>query len=224
MSAYATLGATGQVGGSILHILSENTDYKINVLVRSRSKLEHSYPPVVSNKNIHIFEGSVSDIPTLASCLKELRPAFLCVAVTENTPDVTISVDTTEAVTKAFQWLQSRNRAFKPPRLVVSSSASLDTKFWRTVPSFVHNVMYAANSHIYDNLARAETYLRQHEDWLNITQRNHDLGEHLMVSPPMTAMAIRSLHTKSLNMHVRYRSPSSRQYSRRGINKDARRY
>lgn len=70
MSAYATLGTTSQVGGSILHILGENTDYKINVVVRSRSKLEHSYPPVVSNKNIHIFEGSVSDIPTLASCTR----------------------------------------------------------------------------------------------------------------------------------------------------------
>lgn len=169
MSAYAILGATGQVGGSILQVLGENPENRINVLVRSRSKLEHSYPPIVSNPNIHVFEGSISDTPTLASCLKVARAAFLCVAVTENKPGVTISVDTAHAVIKALQSLQSRDRAFKPPRLVILSSASLDDKFWRTVPSFVHNLMYAANSHIYDDLARAETYLRQHEDWLDMT-------------------------------------------------------
>ena len=169
MSAYAILGATGQIGGSILQVLGENPDNKINVLVRSRSKLEHSYPPVVSNRNITVFEGPVSDTQTLASCLKDARAVFLCVAVTVNAPGVSISVDTAEAVIKALQSLQSRDKAFKPPRLVVLSSASLDEKFWSTVPSFVHNVMYAANSHIYDDLARAETYLRQHEDWLDMT-------------------------------------------------------
>ncbi|KAF3041357.1 hypothetical protein E8E12_008206 [Didymella heteroderae] len=169
MSAYAILGATGQVGGSILQALGEDTAKRINVLVRSRSKLEKSYPPVVSNNNIHVFEGSISDIPTLASCLKETHAVFLCVAVTDNKPGLTVSVDAAQAVIKALQSLQARDRFFKPPRLVVLSSASLDTKFWRTVPNFVHSVMYAANSHIYDDLAHAEVFLRQHEDWLDMT-------------------------------------------------------
>ncbi|KAJ4329617.1 hypothetical protein N0V95_010177, partial [Ascochyta clinopodiicola] len=169
MSAYAILGATGQTGGSILRLLGESPNNKINVLVRSRSKLEKSYPPLSSNPNIQVFEGNISAIPTLAQCLRGTKAAFLTVAVTENIPGCSIALDTARAVVAALQTLKAEDPAFKPPRLVVLSSASLDDKFWTTAPGFVHTVMYAANAHIYDDLARAEAYLREHEDWLHLT-------------------------------------------------------
>jgi putative NADH-flavin reductase len=173
MSAYAILGATGQVGGSILRLLGDSPKDKINVLVRSRSKLEKSYPPLSSttttNKNIQVFEGNISDIPTLAQCLQGTKDAFLTVAVTENKPGCSISLDTAHAVVEALQSLKARNPTFKAPRLIILSSASLGSKFWSGAPGFVHNVMYAANSHIYNDPARAETYLRQYEDWLDMT-------------------------------------------------------
>ncbi|KAF3043574.1 hypothetical protein E8E11_000287 [Didymella keratinophila] len=126
MSAYAILGATGQVGGSILHILGENLDNKINVLVRSRSKLEHCYPSVVSNKNIRVFEGPVSDTQTLAACVRDARVVFLCVAVKGNAPGFSI----------------------------------------------------------YDDLARAETYMRQHEDWLDMTSVLSQWASTNLENPP----------------------------------------
>lgn len=169
MSAYAILGATGQVGGSILKLLGSSPDNKINVLVRSRAKLEKSYPAVSSNPNIQVFQGNVSDIPTLSQCLENTHAVFLTVAVTENIPGLRISLDTAHAVIAALQSLQAQNPHFKPPRLVVLSSASLDTRFWRSVPGFVHTVLYAANAHIYDDLARAETLLRRYDAWLDVT-------------------------------------------------------
>ncbi|KAJ4991593.1 hypothetical protein SVAN01_02974 [Stagonosporopsis vannaccii] len=169
MSAYAILGATGQVGGSILELLGSYSENNINVLVRSRTKLETSYPSLSSKPNIRVFEGNISDIAILSQCLKGTHAVFLTVAVTENIPGVSISVDTAHAVISALESLKAQNPHFKPPRLVVLSSASVDDRFWRNVPAFVHNVMYAANAYIYDDLRRAETYLRQYEDCLDMT-------------------------------------------------------
>ncbi|KAJ4309709.1 hypothetical protein N0V94_008807, partial [Neodidymelliopsis sp. IMI 364377] len=159
MSAYAILGATGQTGLSILQILGSSPQNKINVLVRSRSKLKSSYPSLPSNPNISVFQGNISDIDTLASCLGGTKAVFLTVAVTENKPGITISVDTAHAVIEALTRLKAQDKNFKPPRLVVLSSASLDDKFWATAPAFVHKLMYAANFYIYEDLARAEAIL-----------------------------------------------------------------
>lgn len=169
MSTYSILGATGQVGGSILELLGSSPKHSINVLVRSHAKLQKTYPSLSSKPNIRVFEGNISDIATLSHCLQGTSAVFLTVAVTENIPGVSISLDTAHAVISALKSLKAQDPHFKPPRLVVLSSASLDIKYWKTVPSFVHNMMYAANVHIYDDLARAETYLRQYEDWLDMT-------------------------------------------------------
>ncbi|KAH6643232.1 hypothetical protein C7974DRAFT_119921 [Boeremia exigua] len=188
MSGYAILGATGQTGGSILKLLGENPKDKINVLVRSRSKLEKSYPPLSANNNIRVFEGSISDAFTLAECLEGTKAVFLTVAVNVNAPNTSISLDTAKAVISALQALKETHPYVKPPRLVVLSSASLDDKFWDGAPEFVHKIMYSANAFIYDDLKRAEAYLRQYEDWLDMTfvmpgglshdvQKGHELSE-----------------------------------------------
>lgn len=169
MSTYAILGATGQVGGSILSLLGSSSENSIKVLVRSRAKLEKAHPTLSSSSKIHIFEGDISDIPTLKNCITNTHAVFLTVAVTENCPGTSISLDTARAVIDALQSLRDKDPTFRPPRLVILSSASLDNKFWRGVPAFVHNLMYAANSHIYDDLARAEAFLRKYEDWLDMT-------------------------------------------------------
>lgn len=49
MSAYAILGATGQVGGSILSVPGANLLARIRVLVRSSAKLKNSYTGLNSN-------------------------------------------------------------------------------------------------------------------------------------------------------------------------------
>jgi putative NADH-flavin reductase len=189
MSAYAILGATGQTGSSILTLLGESPTANINILVRSRSKLETLYPSLPSKKNIKVFEGNISDHSALCACLLGTRAVFLTIAVNANIPGCTIATDTAKAVVAALKNLkeESKDKAYKAPRLVVLSSASLDDKFWRDIPSFLHKFMYKAAYYIYEDLKIAEKYLREQEDWLSCTfvmpgglshdiQRGHELS------------------------------------------------
>jgi hypothetical protein len=65
--------------------------------------------------------------------------------------------------------LKKRYPHFKPPHLVVWSSASLDDKFWTMTPAFVHHLFYAAMCNAYNDLKAAEAYLRTQDDWLVCT-------------------------------------------------------
>jgi hypothetical protein len=112
---------------------------------------------------------------------------FLTVAVVDNVPGTTIAQDTAHAVVDALNILKKRDPHFKPPHLVVLSSASLDDKFWTTTPAFVHHLLYAAMCNVYNDLKAAEAYLRAQDDWLACTfvmpggishdvQRGHELS------------------------------------------------
>jgi putative NADH-flavin reductase len=187
MSAYAILGATGSTGSSILHLLSASPKNQIKLLVRSKAKLQKISPSSLSKPNIQIFESSISDTSTLTQCLAATKAVFLTVAVTDNMPGTTISLDTAKAVISALQSLREEDPKFKAPRLIVLSSASLDDKFWTTTPDWVHNLLWNCMSHIYNDLRDAEAYLRKHQDWLSVTfmmpggivhdvQRGHELS------------------------------------------------
>jgi putative NADH-flavin reductase len=187
MSAYAILGATGSTGSSILQLLSASPDNKIHVLVRSKSKLKKVAPSSLENPNIKVFEGSISDHETLAQCLTGTKAVFLTVAITDNKPSCTISQDTAHAVVNALKSIKNNKSNFKAPRLIVLSSSSLDDKFWDDTPPIVHSIIWKCNSNIYTDLAKAEAYLREQEDWLSCTfmmpgaisfdvQRGHELS------------------------------------------------
>lgn len=169
MSSYAILGATDSTGSSILQLLSASPDAKIHVLVRSRSKLHNIAPSSLENPNIKIFEGSISDTETLTRCLTGTKATFLTVAITTNMPGCTIAQDTAHAVIDALKTIRKGDRAFKAPRLVVLSSSSVDDQFWIDTPSFVHSLIWKCNSNIYTDLAKAETFLREQDDWLSST-------------------------------------------------------
>lgn len=169
MSKYAILGATGNTGSCILSLLSASPSTKINLLVRSKSKLASISPSSISNPNVSIYESTISDISTLAKCLSGTKAAFLTVAVVDNVPGCSIATDTAHAVIEALKMLKEADVTFTPPKLVVLSSSSVDEKFWKDTPAIVHNVLYAANSNIYDDLLRAERYLRSQSDWVQCT-------------------------------------------------------
>lgn len=166
---YAILGATGQTGSSILSLLSASPTSQINLLVRSKEKLASISPSYLTNPNITIYESTISDIPTLAKCLSGIKAAFLTVAVQANIPGCSIATDTAHAVVAALKSLKEADVNFVPPRLVMLSSASVDMKFWKDTPSFVHSVLYACNSNIYKDLERAERYLRSESSWIKCT-------------------------------------------------------
>lgn len=169
MASYAILGATGNTGLSLLEQLGKSSNNTIHALVRSRSKLERLYPINDSNANLKVFEGNIADVDTVAQCLAGTKAAFLAVAVNDNVPGCSIAYDTANSVVAALKSLRSDDAAFKPPRLIVLSSATMDDKFWSGVASFFHPILRYALSHVYDDLSRAEKFLREQEDWLSCT-------------------------------------------------------
>lgn len=179
MSKYALLGATGQVGRSVLKVLLESststgTKKQINVLVRSRSRFEkqlqtHDFKSL-DHSAIETFEAAdVSDVEILARCTRGTRAVFMCVALAKNMPGCTIAQDRVKAVIGALQKFREDGGAGKLPRLVILSSAEaeIEPHFSKGIPRPTGPILYAANSNLYNDLIAAERYLRQHQDWVN---------------------------------------------------------
>lgn len=168
MSSYAILGATGQVGGKVLQVLLNNPENELHVYVRSKSKLLKATPEVQENPKVQIFEGDLQDVELISNCLRGTKAVFMTVALTENLPGCSISMDCSRVVVEALRKIRHEQSAFKAPRLIVLSSAETSPweQFSKDVPRFVYNSLWCANGYIYTDLAKAEHYLEQQSDWL----------------------------------------------------------
>ncbi|GAB7335289.1 hypothetical protein MBLNU13_g07694t1 [Cladosporium sp. NU13] len=153
MPTYAILGATGQTGSSILDNLlqssykSPENKIKINAFVRSKQKLLSMRPAVASHPNISIYEGPLTDIALLASCIRNTRAQSRAVLA---------------ALEKNENDLSHANTTSTPPKLIVLSSASLEPHFIADLPTPFLAVMHTAASWMYADLRLAETHLRTH--------------------------------------------------------------
>lgn len=192
MPAYAILGATGQVGSSILDALLQQQQHQhqptkrpqhkieINVFVRSKQKLLSMRPALASHPHTSFYEGQLTDTALLASCIRNTRAVFLCIAAQDNIPNCTIAQDQTRAVLAALELNKPEHEhdcehahadenatttdksASTPPKLIVLSSASLEPHLMADLPSFFVPIMKAAASWVYADLRLAETHLRTH--------------------------------------------------------------
>lgn len=180
MPTYAILGATGQVGSSILDTLLQSstkhpeTKIHINVFVRSKQKLLSMRPALASASNTSFYEGQLSDTTLLASCIRNTRAVFLCIAAQDNVPHCSIAQEQARAVLAALELNKneldpedsdsnSDNTATTPPpKLIILSSASLEPHLMSDLPSTFVPIMHAAASWVYADLRLAETHLRTH--------------------------------------------------------------
>ncbi|CAN8105788.1 unnamed protein product [Discula destructiva] len=166
---FAILGATGQVGSSILQVLTHSQpESKINVLVRSRAKLERMAPTSASSPPVNVFEGPISNVPLLTACIRDTTAVFLAVATATNVPHSRIAVDQVEAVVAALETLRSeRGARQKLPTLVLLSSAETEEKLVLSIPLFVRRLLFQCNYWIYTDLIAAEAYLRARSGWID---------------------------------------------------------
>ena len=177
MPTYAILGATGQTGSSILDNLLQSSSkhpeskIQINAFVRSKQKLLSMHPALASHPNTSIYEGQLTDIALLASCIRNTRAVFLCIAARDNVPHCTIAQDQTRAVLSALEHNENdpehsqksnTNASAPPPKLIVLSSASLEPHLIADLPAPFLAVMHTAASWMYADLRLAETHLRTH--------------------------------------------------------------
>lgn len=169
MPKYAILGATGATGQAILDILSESPKYQVNAYVRSKSKLERLRPGIGTRDNVHIFGGDLHDVSLIARCISGTSAAFAVVGVNANTPNTTIAQDTAHVLVAALCRIRTEDSAAKLPRIVVLSSATINARLCRDTPRPVLWLLESANYHVYRDLRLAESYLRLHKSWLNVT-------------------------------------------------------
>lgn len=169
MTAYAVLGATGNVGSKIVELLLQDPNNELNLYVRSKAKLFEAQPVLQSNQQVSIYEGELEDIDLIKSCMSNTAAVFLAVALSENMPGCSIAFDTAQIVVQALQKLRQETPSSPIPRLIILSSSSVSEQFWKGVPRIVHSVIFSANYHIYVDLQKAEKYLREQEDWLSCT-------------------------------------------------------
>lgn len=171
MPSYAILGATGQVGSSILDALLQSSTstpkepIQINAFVRSKQKLLSMRPALASHPSTTIHEGSLTNTPLLASCILNTRAVFLCIAAQDNVPACSIAQEQAHAVLAALEHNDKKNKANQhatPPKLIVLSSASLEPHLTTDLPALFKPIMNAAASNVYADLRLAETHLRSH--------------------------------------------------------------
>lgn len=167
MPTYAILGATGQTGQAILNILRRSPDVTIRAFVRSRQKLLKQNAGLAECPQLEIYEGDISDISTLASCISfPCSAVFSCVATNENIPRTTIALDTAHTVVAALLRLRQEAPQDPLPRIIVLSSAIINDRLCRKLSSVGRGVLYSAFNHIYADLERAEKFYTLHQSWM----------------------------------------------------------
>ena len=173
MPTYTILGATGNVGGSILKLLHERSKddkIQVNAYIRSRSKLVKQMPTVETDERTKIVEGNLNDIPRLASVVAPgVDVVFVATGAADNIPGVRIAQESAQAVVAALSHARSLDHTVRLPKLVFLSSASVNPIFTGKTPFLVHMAVKRAFSYVYADLAYAEEYMRLHKSWLDAT-------------------------------------------------------
>lgn len=169
MPTYAILGTTGKTGGSILTLLLNDPNNSVNAYVRSKSKLLSQFPQLEENKTVHIFEGALTNIDLVAACLSNVDAVFSTIGENENTPGIRIIQDSVHAIVAALCHNGSMDSGKKVPKIMLLSSASLNTHMLAHEPKIMQWLVTTAFSNVYADLTLAMDYLRLHKSWLNVT-------------------------------------------------------
>lgn len=193
MGVYAVLGATGNCGKALIQNLlqpastptstnntADGTGNIIHAYCRNKAKLYRVLPEVIDNKHVQIYDGSIHNVQLFADCLRGVQTAFLVVNTNNNVPGCTLAQDTAHIVVEALQRLKDEhdliannnnnnnnsNTPFKPPKLVLLSSASIDPHISRDMHWWLRPIIMRAASHVYQDLRVTEAFLRAQAHWL----------------------------------------------------------
>jgi putative NADH-flavin reductase len=171
MPTYAVLGATGNTGTALIQIILRSPDNQVHAFCRDKAKLSRLLPEAVTNPNLHIYEGTIDNIPVLASCIRATRAVFLVTSTNDNVPGFRVGQDLAANVLVALrenlkhQPLTATATATKP-KLILLSSATIDPLLSRNTPYLLHRILLWSASNVYNDLRQTEALLRAEEDWV----------------------------------------------------------
>lgn len=106
MPTYAILGVTGAAGSSVLrHLLTRTptSTTRLHLFVRSSKKLLHQNPGLATHPYVSIFEATLDQKTVVAQAIRGADYIFACTGDNESPPQLSVSLDTANAVGYALQ-------------------------------------------------------------------------------------------------------------------------
>ncbi|OAP64282.1 hypothetical protein AYL99_00254 [Fonsecaea erecta] len=158
----AILGATGKTGREVLERLLPRPDVNIRVYVRSASKLIDLFPLLSSNPRVSIFQGPLGDVENMRKCLYEAEHIIFTLGENDNLPGVSVVEDGAKTVVAALSALrndQDIKQEWRPPRVLVLSSATWNPTLAAVRPAVIHWAIKTAFCHPYADLQRGQAIL-----------------------------------------------------------------
>ncbi|KAI9689253.1 MAG: hypothetical protein M1820_010197 [Bogoriella megaspora] len=144
---YAVMGATGNCGNSLIQVLLNSPDAKVNAYCRNKAKLYRMLPRMVDDKRVRVFEGDITDLGLFTTCLRGCQAVFLVVTMNDNLPGCRVAEDTAITVIAALKKIREETMPHpKMPKIVVLSSATIDKHLSRNMPWWFHPIMIRAGS------------------------------------------------------------------------------
>ena len=169
MPTFAVLGATGSTGQALLNILLQSPKNTVNAYVRSKAKLQKLSPQYQGNENLHIFEGALGDVGLLADCISNTSAVLCVLGANENEPGIRVAQDAAHSIVAACCRLRAQDSNVNLPRIIFLTSATINPRLCRDLPTVAYWALHTAFSYLYDDLEHAEAYFRLHKDWLDVT-------------------------------------------------------
>ncbi|RDW62909.1 oxidoreductase tpcG [Aspergillus mulundensis] len=165
-ASYAVLGATGNTGSALVQNLLRSPVSHINAYCRNKLKLLRLLPELSEAQNVTVYEGSIIELSLITACIRNTHAVFLAVTSNDNIPGCRLSQDSVQTVLSALQQIRTEDAMARMPKLVLLSSATLDSHLSHAMPSWFLPIMKTAASNVYTDLIKAEQMLRANESWV----------------------------------------------------------
>lgn len=169
MPTFAVLGATGSTGQALLNILLQSPKNTVNAYVRSKAKLQKLSPQYQGNKNLHLFEGALTNVAVLADCISHTSAVLCVLGSNENEPGIRVAQDAAHSIVAACCRLRTQDSNVTIPRIIFLTSATINPHLCRDLPFGARWALHTSFSYVYADLEQAEAYLALHKDWLDVT-------------------------------------------------------
>ncbi|OLN97968.1 Averufin oxidase A [Colletotrichum chlorophyti] len=173
----AIFGATGRTGSETLkNILAKHINpLYLKIYVRSRSRLLSKFPELKTSRTAEIFEGQITDVEAVKSCLAGADTFICALGDNGNRPGIRVMEDASRTIVTALRQLKAEaGNSWEKPRLILLSSATWNDRFTAHRPAAVHWMVANAFFYTYTDLRGAHAVFKSEPELMKL----------LLVQPP----------------------------------------
>ncbi|KLO83418.1 uncharacterized protein FFB20_06842 [Fusarium fujikuroi] len=169
----ALFGATGGTGSATVRSFIKRQGFRdsveLRLMVRSTAKLSRMIPELTTYKNIHVFQGQITDKATVGECLRDADTIVCALGENSNIAGVKVLQDLSKTITEVLDDMKrSSTREWKKPRLILLSSSTWNTRFTAQTPAPLLWLIKSAFYHPYLDLRMATAHLQASSDLISL--------------------------------------------------------